>query len=122
MGSRYLIDSNIIIKVATRSIISQQSKDFLKPILDKELNLSVISKLELLSKDDNLTEIVNVANIFHLNEEIINETIRMRRKYKIRLPDAIIAAIAIVYNFELITHNTKDFQNIKNLKILNPIT
>jgi predicted nucleic acid-binding protein len=122
MGSRYLIDSNIIIKVAARSIISQQSKDFLKPILDKELNLSIISKLELLSKDDNLIEIVNVANIFHLNEEIINETIRMRRKYKIRLPDAIIAATAIVYNFELITHNTKDFQNIKNLKILNPIT
>jgi predicted nucleic acid-binding protein len=36
------------------------------------------------------------------------------------LPDAIIAATAIVYNWALISRNTKDFKNIKGLKVIDP--
>jgi predicted nucleic acid-binding protein len=37
-----------------------------------------------------------------------------------KLGDAIIAATAIVRNLKLITNNTKDFLNIKNLKVIDP--
>lgn len=121
MGSRYLIDSNIVIKAASKNLLSDEIKVFLKNIFDEEFNLSVKSKLELLSKDDSLIELVKLANIFPLNEDVIAETIHVRRKYKIKLPDAIIAATAIVNNLTLITNNAKDFKNIKNLKVNNPI-
>jgi len=39
---------------------------------------------------------------------------------KIKLPDAIIAATAIVNNLVIITRNEKDFKNIENLEYLNP--
>jgi predicted nucleic acid-binding protein len=39
---------------------------------------------------------------------------------KIKLPDAIIAATAIVNNFVLLSRNTKDFEGIEGLEIVNP--
>jgi len=36
------------------------------------------------------------------------------------LPDAVIAATAIVNNSVLLTNNVKDFANIKGLKVINP--
>lgn len=42
----------------------------------------------------------------------------MRRKYKTKLPDAIIAATALVHNLTIISRNTADFKNIEGLKVL----
>ena len=42
----------------------------------------------------------------------------LRKRYKIKLPDAIIAPTAIAYNFELITRNTTDFKNIEELSCI----
>jgi hypothetical protein len=58
--------------------------------------------------------------VFDLREEIVNTTIDLRRKHKIKLPDAIIAATALVYNLILISRNTTDFNNIKNLAVIDP--
>lgn len=51
---------------------------------------------------------------------MVNCTIAIREIYKIKLPDAIITATALVYNLTLITRNISDFQNIESLKIINP--
>jgi predicted nucleic acid-binding protein len=37
-----------------------------------------------------------------------------------KLPDAIIAATALVYDLTLITRNTSDFKNMEGLKVINP--
>lgn len=58
--------------------------------------------------------------VFNLDETIIVKAIELRRNHKTKLPDAIIAATAIVYDVTLITRNTKDFQNITELKTVNP--
>jgi len=55
-----------------------------------------------------------------LSEEIILETIRLRRKQKIKTPDAIITATALVYGRTVVTDNERDFDNIKGLKWINP--
>jgi len=47
-------------------------------------------------------------------------TIDLRRKYKIKLPDAVIAATALYYDLILVTRNEKDFEGIKGLEIYNP--
>ena len=54
------------------------------------------------------------------SKEIKFKTAELRKEYKIKLPNAIIAATSIVYDLILITRNTKDFSDIKNLQILNP--
>lgn len=118
---KYLVDSNIIIKLATENNLTDDSKSFLTAILNDSFNISIITKIEVLSKDDSLIDIVNVAKVFELDETIVLLTIQLRRKYKIRLPDAIIAATAIANKFILLTHNAKDFSNIKSLVVIDPI-
>ena len=55
-----------------------------------------------------------------MDDNIVEKTIDVRRLYKIKLPDAIIAATVLTNNFTLITGNTKDFKNIKGLKVIHP--
>jgi predicted nucleic acid-binding protein len=47
------------------------------------------------------------------------QCVKIRRNKKIKTPDAIIAATAIVHNLTLITSDT-DFNNIENLHLINP--
>src|SRR5690606_3158277 len=86
--------------------------------------ISVISEIEFLSyeslsKEDKhgFTEFQSRVTTCYLdkNEKLIEEIIRIRLKYKLKLPDAIIAAMAIVNEATLIT-NDKAFHKIENLK------
>jgi len=70
-----------------------------------------------------IEEFVTLATIIPLDKTVASKTIELRRKHrKLKLGDAIIAATAILYQLTLITNNTKDFVNIKNLKIIDPHT
>jgi predicted nucleic acid-binding protein len=62
------------------------------------------------------------SSIFSLTEEVIEKTIELKRSQKIKLPDAIIAATALVNNFTLISRNDGDFLKIKELKYMNPFS
>ncbi len=120
MGKRYLIDSNVIIKSVTIGELDDNSIQFLTPIFNSSFNISVISKIEILSKDDRLRPFIEESNILPLTEQIINKTIELRRKYKVKIPDAIIAATALIHHFDLISYNIKDFNFIKGLKVIDP--
>lgn len=102
---------------------SGKAKKFIAQIIDNEIILSVINKIELLgfSKvDKDLTDFVNCSNIYPLDNDVIDKTIEIRRLYRTKLPDAVIAATTIVNGFTLITNNTKDFINIIGLEVMNP--
>jgi len=59
--------------------------------------------------------------MFPLDDVVTAKTINLRRVYKkLKLGDAIIAATALAYNFNLVTRNTKDFKNIEGLEFVNP--
>lgn len=60
------------------------------------------------------------ATVIELEQAIKIKTAELRKAHKIKLPDAIIAATALVHNLTLITRNTTDFNNIKNFKTINP--
>lgn len=73
-------------------------------VIDDNFNFSIINKIELLGFDNltsdeevRFTELIDAANIYELHSEIVSQTIEIRKKYKIKLPDAIIAATAISY-------------------------
>jgi predicted nucleic acid-binding protein len=54
------------------------------------------------------------------NVVIDYQTIAIRKSNKTKLPDAIIAATALVNELTLITRNTADFKNITGLNLLDP--
>jgi predicted nucleic acid-binding protein len=65
-------------------------------------------------------EFIALANVLEINKEIIQICINLRKSKVIKLPDAIIAATALVSNLTLTTRNLSDFKNIPGLKIINP--
>lgn len=76
--------------------------------------ISIITKMEILigtteENEEVVREFINNFSIISLNEEISEITIEIRRKNRIKLPDAIIWASAKFNNSLLVTRNTKDF-------------
>ena len=51
---------------------------------------------------------------------MVDLTIALRKEYKIKLPDAIIAATALANDLTIVTNNIKDFSNISGLQLINP--
>jgi predicted nucleic acid-binding protein len=123
MGEEFLIDTNSISDYLNKSL-PDVGLDYLDSIIDNNPYISFINRIELLSRlvpeNKYFQEFIEVCQIIDLNENIILKTISIRRSRKIQIPDAIIAATAIIYDLTLITHNIKDFKKIPNLKLLDP--
>ena len=129
MGKRmleYLFDTNILIYYFADRIPSE-SLVKVEEILKKSFNASIITNIEFLGWSGHTdagyrraVEFMEYSRIFPLNEEISEITIDLRRKNKIKLPDAVIAATAINYDLSLITRNGSDFKNIRGIEIYNP--
>jgi len=120
---QYLIDTNAISHYLSESLPAA-GMDFIDGIIDSIPNISVISQIELLSwqsaKSSQITDFVNDSVIFNISPEVVQACVKIRKTKKIKTPDAIIAATALVNGFILITDNEKDFINIPKLKIINP--
>lgn len=76
--------------------------------------ISIITKMEILvgvteENEEVVREFLESFCVISLNEEISDIAIAIRRKNKIKLPDAIIWASAKFTNSLLITRNTRDF-------------
>jgi len=124
---QYLIDSNAVIDYPGRKL-PPSGMDFMNSVIDDFPTLSVITKIEVLgfnAPDEHyqlLTNFMDDNTILGLTNNIVDTSIEIRKNYKTKLPDAIIAATALVYNLTLISRNTSDFINIKDLKVINPYT
>jgi predicted nucleic acid-binding protein len=122
MGKRYLIDTNTIIDFSENRL-PLNAKLFVAEVIDNEPNISIINKIELLGFSTVTPEIIEFTdstNIINLTEDVANQTINLRKKRRIKLPDAIIAATALVHNLTLISRNSKDFDEIDGLEFINP--
>ena len=81
----------------------------------RERNTSIISWMELLAgakgKTDEETrrDFLNHFNVLPLTMEVAEEAVAVRREHRVKPPDAIIWATAIVHGCLLISRNTKDF-------------
>jgi hypothetical protein len=63
---------------------------------------------------------INDGILIALTDDIVEQTITLRQLYKIKMPDAIIAATAIVLDYTLLSRNDKDFIQNSDLKYVNP--
>jgi predicted nucleic acid-binding protein len=96
---------------------------FMAEIIDKDFTVSFITYIEFLGYKNVTKEtegFIALANVLEINKEIIQTCVNLRKSKVVKLPDAIIAATALVNNLTLITRNISDFKNIPRLKITNP--
>ena len=126
MEQNFLVDTNILIYYLDGHIpLEHEAK--IEHIFTYSFNISVISKIELLGWRKYMPEQYQVAlrfikhaQVIYLDHEIAEPTISIKHTYPLKLPDAVIAATALFYDWVLVTRNTKDFDLITNLKIYNP--
>ena len=115
-GTNYVADTNALIYLLN-------GNPCMTPYLNKILSYSVISEMELLSysgitesETNCIKSLLSDCEEIVLSPEIKVKTIELRKKYKTKLPDAIVAASAIVKGLPLITAD-KGFNQIKDLKL-----
>jgi len=121
--NRVVIDTNILISWYQTGVISNSNDlDSIAPVF------SIITKIEVLgfkeiTKDETqaISKMLNTGELVYIDSDIAQQTINLRQKYRIKTPDAIIAATALVNDSELWTANTSDFSNIASLKLRNPL-
>lgn len=87
---------------------------------------SVISRIEVLgfaqpeSDAEKAQSFLALFTEVPLHDFIVQETIALRRKHNISVPDAVIAATALDLDQILITRNINDFDDIDGLDLINP--
>ncbi|MDD5434985.1 MAG: type II toxin-antitoxin system VapC family toxin [Nitrospira sp.] len=124
--SEYLIDTNILIYHTAGSKNAQEFINSL--IINSAFNISIITKIEFLGWDKHTVDgfekcklLIDLGNIYDLDNDIADKAIEIKKKHRIKLADAVIAATAIIHNLTLVTRNIEDFKAIEALEAINII-
>ncbi|MGM0581930.1 MAG: type II toxin-antitoxin system VapC family toxin [Bacteroidota bacterium] len=117
-GTNLFVDTNILLYYL------KGNEEVVELISEKSLSISFITELEILSfpklttdSESQIRSLLKSCSLIELNSKIKEITIELRKKYKMKLPDAIIAASAYYNNVPLITAD-KDFQKLEELNII----
>lgn len=117
-GNKYLLDTNAVLYILNGDATLA---DFL---FEKELYLSIISEMELLSyknitdkEKQEIEEFLKEFIIININEKIKQHTIEVKKGSSMKLPDSIIAATAIALKLPLLTSD-KLFKTVKYLNLV----
>ncbi|QTA80221.1 Ribonuclease [Desulfonema limicola] len=98
-----------------------QSNIAVSAITQAELYFGALNKAELRKIQKHLKSI----RVFPLDNLISRKFISLMESlslsHKISIPDALVAATALIHSIELYTLNTTDFQFIKNIQLYKPI-
>jgi predicted nucleic acid-binding protein len=118
-----LLDTNVLIAQGNGEFTL-----FFEGLTTQRIVISVINRIELLA-GSRLTEpqrsaLVSLLDEFQevgLTDEVVSMTIELLQSRQVkRLPDAIIAATALVTDSTLVTRNTIDFQRVTGLTLVDP--
>ena len=116
-GLRILCDTNVLIHLLNNNT------DVVEFLHQKSVFISFITELELYGQKMSPTEmkivdtLIDSCIVMDLIQPVKKIVIQLKQKYKIKLPDAIIAATSIYYEIPLATFDS-DFQNIEELKLV----
>ncbi|WP_293155219.1 MULTISPECIES: type II toxin-antitoxin system VapC family toxin [unclassified Microcoleus] len=122
-GNRYVLDTNAIVALLQGNI---QLVELLK---DADwIGVSVISKIEFLvfpglTQDDRqifeqFLQRVEVLGLGAMDAILIDKIIEIRQQHRLKLPDAVIAAMAIQNSATLVTAD-REFGKVTSLTVIN---
>ena len=121
-GRRYLLDTNAIITLL-------QGNKQISQLLNKAdwLGISIISQIEFLSfpelssADQQLfnqfIQRVEVVDLESTNDALMSKIIEIRQQFRLKLPDAVIAATAIHNSASVVTAD-KTFSKVDGLSVV----
>lgn len=109
-GPEYLADTNAVIYLLS-------GNDCMRPYLGKRLAVSVISMMELLSfagitpeEEKTIRNFLSNCDLLRIGDDVRENAITLRKQYRLNLPDAIIAATAVVNDLPLLTADAGIFK------------
>ena len=111
-----LLDSNIIIYAA-----KPEYSHLCDLIAKNSPVLSAVSYVEVLGYH-RLMAFFKAATVLPITDAILETAIALKQQQKLSLGDSLIAATAIYHSLTLVTRNTKDFEWIPSLRLLNPFS
>lgn len=113
----FIADTNFLIYI-------HEGNKIVEPFLEYNFGISFVTEIELLgfhgistSVETKLKELINDCFQIEWNTKIKEQTIQLKKKYNIKLPDAIIAATSLIYDLPLVTVD-KGFSKIKELDLV----
>jgi predicted nucleic acid-binding protein len=124
-GKMILLDTNIIISLHANlmddsmlEVLRNSTLDTCNIIIAEVLGYTFVEP-----EDANYFEDLFITMKNHIfDKEVTNKVIELRQATNIKLPDAIIAATALVNGLVLWTHNTDDFKNVPKLQFFDPVS
>ncbi len=122
-GNRYVLDTNAIVALLQGNI---QLIELLKDA--NWLGVSIISQIEFLvfpglTQDDRqifeqFLQRVEVLGLVAIDAVLIEKIIEIRQQHRLKLPDAVIAAMAIQNSANLVTAD-REFAKVTSLTVIN---
>ncbi|MEH1925947.1 type II toxin-antitoxin system VapC family toxin [Nostoc sp.] len=122
-GNRYLLDTNAIVALL------QGNSQLIQLLQDADwIGVSIISQIEFLafsglSQEDcqlfgQFLQRVEVISLVASNAVLIEKIIEIRQQYRLKLPDAVIAAMTIQNSASLVTAD-QEFAKVTVLTVIN---
>jgi predicted nucleic acid-binding protein len=122
---RWLLDTNVVIDAfagrpeAIKAITSARKSDL------EWIGYSAITRLEVLgflgltaADEARLRWLLAQFSEAEVSAAIIERAIEIRRAVRLKTPDAIIAATALIYRATLVTRNVRDFSVVAELTVI----
>jgi predicted nucleic acid-binding protein len=113
----FIADTNFLVYI-------HEGNENIIPFLNYNFGISFITEIELLGfkgitkiEETKLIQLINDCYIIEWSSKLKEKTIELRKKYSIKLPDAIIAATSLVYEIPLVTAD-KGYAKIKELDLI----
>lgn len=111
-----LVDTDVFIDHLRRSHRLERGRD--------DLAYSIVTRAELFAgrraDEEGLRALLSSIREISVDREVAETAGRVRRESGIRLPDALIAATALVHRLSLLTRNRRDFERVRGLRLRAP--
>jgi len=121
---KYLLDSNTLIYASQPEARYVQCRDWIER---ESVAISAISRAEVLGFH-RLTEtdaeffatVLRFMPQLPITDAVLDRTVKTRQQLRIKTPDAIVAATALVYGLALVTADA-GFARVAGMSIINPL-
>ena len=123
-----VVDTNLLIYFLGDAVDAPVLQRIEQALRD-QARISVITRMEVLGwrghTDDSRGRarfLVDQLDEIALTSAVVERVIEMRSSIAIKLPDAIIAASALIEGLPLMTHNSQDFKRVPGLRLIDPFS
>ena len=119
-----LLDTNILIYMAQPGGEALQAQ-----MVSTSPAASLIARVEALGfqsitagERERMDKVFAWVEVLPVDDAVADAAILLRQARRMKLGDALIAATALVHSRTLVTRNTRDFEWIAGLSLLNPLS